>query len=170
MVEAVYCLRDKVYLRIVGDVFGKERKWLKQQIEDKELHDTITITGWLPYKEVNDAIIDCHVGLILFRDCIENRLAGPPNKLFNYMNAGLAVLSVDFPEIKQIVMEEECGMLIYDQSTKSIITTIETLLANPENLGKMSENGRRAIRERYSWKVMERKLLFGYERLSRMMH
>ncbi len=165
MVGAVYSLRDKVCLRIVGDVFGEEREWIKQEIETKKLRDTITITGWLPYEKVSEAINDCHAGLILFRDCINNRLAGPPNKLFNYMNAGLPVLSVDFPEMRQIIVEEECGILIYDQSVKSIITAIETLLANPENLNRMSKNGQRAVRERYSWEVMERKLLLSYWRL-----
>ena len=79
------------------------------------------ITGWLPYEKVSDAMRDCHAGLILFRECIENRMAGPPNKLFNYMNAGLPVLSVDFPEMRQIIMEEECGVLLNDQSVKSIL-------------------------------------------------
>lgn len=170
MVEAVYCLRDKACLRIVGDVFGEERAWLKREIKDKELHDTIIITGWLPYEKVSEAINDCHAGLILFRDCIENRLAGPPNKLFNYMNAGLPVLSVDFPELRQIILEEECGILVCDQSVKSIINAIESLLSDPENLGRMSKNGQRAIRERYSWEVMEKQLLLGYEKLSRMVH
>ena len=165
MVEAVYYFRDRVCLRIVGDVFGEERAWLKQEIEDKKLHDTIKITGWLPYEKVSEAINDCHAGLILFRDCINNRLAGPPNKFFNYMNAGLPVLGVDFPEMRQIILEEDCGILIYDQSVKLIITAIETLLANPENLSKMSKNGQRAVRERYSWEVMERKLLLSYGRL-----
>ena len=55
------------------------------------------------------------------------------------MNAGLPVLSVDFPEMRQIILEEECGILIYDQSVKSIIDAIEMLLANPENLSKMRE-------------------------------
>lgn len=168
MVEAVYCLRAKVCLHIVGDVFGEERAWLKREIEEKELHNTITITGWLPYEKVSEAMNACHAGLILFRDCMNNRLAGPPNKLFNYMNAGLPVLSVDFPELRQIILEEECGILIYDQSVKSIIDAIETLLTNPENLNRMSKNGQRAVRERYSWDVMEKKLLYGYERLSRM--
>jgi glycosyltransferase involved in cell wall biosynthesis len=152
----------------VGDVFGEERAWLKREIEEKELHNTITITGWLPYEKVSEAMNACHAGLILFRDCMNNRLAGPPNKLFNYMNAGLPVLSVDFPELRQIILEEECGILIYDQSVKSIIDAIETLLTNPENLNRMSKNGQRAVRERYSWDVMEKKLLYGYERLSRM--
>jgi glycosyltransferase involved in cell wall biosynthesis len=168
MIEAVYSLRDRVCLRIVGDVFGEERAWLKREIDEKNLHDTITITGWLPYEKVSEAINDCHVGLILFRICIENRLAGPPNKLFNYMNAGLPVLSVDFPEMRQIIVEEECGILICDQSVKSIIDAIEFLLANPENLRKLGENGQKAVRERYSWEVMEIKLLLSYERLSRM--
>jgi glycosyltransferase involved in cell wall biosynthesis len=168
MVKAVHRLRDRVCLRIVGDVFGKERAWLKKEIENKELHDAIRITGWLPYEKVSDAINDCHVGLILFRDTMNNRLAGPPNKLFNYMSAGLAVLSVDFPEMRQIITEEECGILIYDQGVESIIEAIETLLNNPEKLSTMSKNGQRAARERYSWDVMEKKLLLGYERLSRM--
>jgi len=167
MVEAVYCLRDKVCLRIVGDVYGDERIWLDHEINDKQLHDTIIITGWLPYEKVNDAINDCHVGLILFRDTINNRLAGPPNKLFNYMNAGLPVLSVDFPEMKQLIMEEKCGILINDQSVKSIINAVEILLANPENLSRMSRNGLRSIRNRYSWEVMEKKLLLAYEELTK---
>ena len=168
MVEAVYYFRDRVCLRIVGDVFGEEREWLKREIENQGLRNTIKITGWLPYEKVGEAINDCHVGLILFRDCIENRLAGPPNKLFNYMTAGLPVLSVDFPEMRQIIVEEECGILIYDQSVKSIINAIESLLANPKNLRKMSENGQRAVRERYSWEIIARKLLSSYERLSKM--
>lgn len=165
MVEAVYRLRDRVCLRIVGDVFGEERAWLKREIDEKKLHDVITITGWLPYEKVSEAINDCHLGLILFRECIENRMAGPPNKLFNYMNAGLPVLSVDFPEMRQIITEEECGILIYDQSVKAIVDVIETLLGDFDKLRKMGEDGQRAVRERYSWEIMERKLLLSYERL-----
>jgi len=167
MLAAVHYLRDKVSLKIVGDVYGAEREWLMQEIESKKLHNNIIITGWLPYEKVSEAINGCHLGLILFRDCINNRLAGPPNKLFNYMNAGLPVVSVDFPEIRQIVLEEKCGFLIYDQSVKSIIDALESAFANRQDLSSMSFNGQRAIRERYSWEVMERKLLLGYDNLMR---
>lgn len=167
MVGAIYHLRDAIKLYIVGDVFGEERDWLKREIKSKGLHDTIVITGWLPYQKVGDAMRDCHAGLILFRDGVNNRLAGPPNKLFNYMNAGLPVLSIDFPELRQIIMEEECGVLLYDQSVKSIINGIETLLKNSEKLKKMSRNGQRAIRKRYSWELMERKLIVSYDRICR---
>jgi len=121
----------------------------------------------MPYEKVNDAINKCHAGLILFRDTINNRMAGPPNKLFNYMNAGLPVLSVDFPEMRAIIMEAECGVLIQDQGVEAIVSAIEGLLANPENLKRMCKNGQRAVRERYSWEIMEKKLLLNYERLQR---
>lgn len=165
MVTAVSALREKVRLRIVGDVFGKEKEWLQQEIRSKNLQDAIDITGWLPYKKVGEALNDCHVGLILFRDCIQNRLAGPPNKLFNYMNSGLPILSVNFPEMKQIIEDESCGVLINDQTVKSIIDGIQLLLADYEQLKIMGENGKKAIRERYSWEIMEKKLLSDYKSL-----
>ena len=82
MIEAVYLLRGKVHLRIVGDVYGKERAWLTQAINEWNIKDSITLTGWLPYEKVGEAINGCHLGLIFFKDCINNRLAGPPNKVF----------------------------------------------------------------------------------------
>lgn len=166
MIEAVNILREKVRLRIVGDVFGKEKEWLDQEILNKNLQDVIEITGWLSYEKVSASINDCHAGLIMFRNSINNRLAGPPNKLFNYMNSGLAVLSVDFPEMKQIIEDESCGVLIDGQTVKSIIDGIEMLLTDYEKIRIMGENGQKAVRERYSWGVMEKKMLSDYRKLA----
>jgi glycosyltransferase involved in cell wall biosynthesis len=165
MIEAVNILREKVRLRIVGDVFDREREWLQREIRSKNLQDVIEVTGWLSYEKVSESINDCHAGLIMFRDNINNRLAGPPNKLFNYMNSGLAVLSVDFPEMKQIIEDESCGVLIAGQTVKSIIDGIETLLSDYEKLRIMGENGQKAVRERYAWEVMEKKLLLDYKKI-----
>ncbi len=166
MIEAVNILREKVRLRIVGDVFGKEKEWLNQEILNKNLQDVIEVTGWLSYEKVSESINDCHAGLIMFRNSINNRLAGPPNKLFNYMNSGLAVLSVDFPEMKQIIEDESCGVLIAGQTVKSIIDGIEMLLTDYEKIRIMGENGQKAVRERYSWEVMEKKMLSDYRKLA----
>ena len=167
MIAAVDKVRDHVRLRIVGDVFGAEREWLDREIADRRLEGIITRTGWLPYAEVGDAVRCSHVGLILFRDCLVNTLAGPPNKLFHYMNAGLPVLSIDFPEMRRIIRQEQCGVLISDQTVDGIVRGIESLLASSDALAAMGEAGQRAIRERYSWECMERILLAAYEELGR---
>jgi glycosyltransferase involved in cell wall biosynthesis len=94
-------------------------------------------------------------------------LAGPPNKLFNYMNAGLPVLSVGFSEMRRILREERCGVVVADQSVEAIVRGIEELLASPDALAAMAEAGQRAIRERYSWECVEPVLLAAYDDLGR---
>lgn len=167
MVAAVDRLRDRVRLLIIGDVFGAEREWLDRELAARELGGTIRRTGWLPYEAVGEAIRHSHAGLILFRDCLINTLAGPPNKLFNYMNAGLPVLSIGFPEMRRIIAEEQCGVLIGDQSVEAIVRGIEGLLHSPDRLRAMGEAGQRAIRDRYSWECMERRLRSSYDELGR---
>jgi glycosyltransferase involved in cell wall biosynthesis len=166
MVEAIDRLKDRVSLKIVGDVFGEERNWLDQELERRKLKESIICTGWLPYNQVNNALKGAHAGLILFRECMENRMAGPPNKLFNYMNAGLPVLSVAFPEMHRIISEEKCGILIHNQTVESIVGAIEKILENPEESACMGAAGQKAIRERYSWEQMEKNLLSAYQTLS----
>ena len=166
MIEAVDRMGDRVSLGIVGDVFGKEREWMNRQIRERKLEDIVTCTGWLPYEQVGEAVAQCHVGLILFRECMENRMAGPPNKLFNYMNAGLPVISVAFPEMRRIINEEKCGVMIFDQTVESIVSSLQKIIENPAEMEKMGEAGQQAIRERYSWEQMEKRLLSVYDELS----
>lgn len=158
--------KNKIKLRIIGDVFGSEREWFEKEVKKHQLEKSIDVTGWLPYEQVGDALRGCHVGLILFDDIMNNRLAGPPNKLFNYMNAGLPVVSVDFPEMHHIINEENCGILIKGQVKNSLKSTINTLLnLEPKHLLLMGINGQRAIRDRYSWEIMEKRLLNVYNNI-----
>lgn len=165
MVEAVDQFRDKIFLKIVGDVFGEEKEWLESEILRRGLEGNISRTGWLSYRKVNDEVAACHAGLIVFREEMGNRMSGPPNKLFNYMNAGLPVVSVNFPEIKTIVSEEKCGVLFGGQSVKSICLALTELLSDKARLKTMGENGQRAVRDRYSWEQMEARLMEAYKEM-----
>lgn len=166
MIAAIALLRDHVRLHIVGDIFGAERAWFDREIASKGLEHIITWTGWLPYPDVGKAIEGCHVGLILFREYLNNVMAGPPNKLFNYMNAGLPVVAVGFPEIRRIILEEGCGVLVENQRVEAIVSAIERLLRSPKALPAMGEAGQRAIRDRYSWERMEQTMAVVMDQLA----
>lgn len=170
MVEVVDRFRGKVRLLIIGDVFGEEREWFERELEKRNLANHIFRTGWLPYDDVREVVRKAHVGLILFREDLVNFLSGPPNKLFHYMAAGIPVLSVDMPAIRSILLEEKCGVIIRDQSVKSIIEAISNILNFPDNIRKIGDAGRSAIEQKYSWKHMERKLIRAYHDMGKNMN
>ena len=81
------------------------------------------------------------------------------------MGAGLPILSVDFPEMRSIINEERCGLLIKDQSVQAIQQEIEILLDKPELIVSLGAASKKAFSEKYSWEFMEAKLLSGYSYL-----
>jgi glycosyltransferase involved in cell wall biosynthesis len=169
MIQLLVSLRSRyprIKLLIIGDVQGPVRDWLTSQITDFRLEDQIEITGWLPYEQVGKAIQRAQIGLIFFRPLPNNMLAGPPNKLFNYMRYALPVVASDFPEIRRIIMENNCGILVPPKGDQGFIAAIDRLLQNPEEATQMGERGQRAVLNTYNWEKMEQRLLRVYEKLA----
>lgn len=156
-----------IKLLFVGDVFGPDRRWLDEQINRYQLHDHLTITGWLPIEQALQETGRAHIGLIFFRPVPNNMLAGPPNKLFNYMRFGLPVVAVDFPEIKRIIEKCRCGVLVNSIEDKDFVSAVNSLLEDPQKAARMGENGRRAVLAEYNWAKMEPRLLKLYQTLER---
>jgi len=171
MIESLKRIRDKINnnikLLIVGDIFAqKEKKWLNEKIIEYKLKKNIEFTGWLPYHEIGDKIQKCNVGLILFKPTLNNKLAGPPNKLFNYMQYGLPIIAPSFCfETKNIIDETNCGILIQSITTENVYNAVKNLLNDHKKNKKMGENGRKAVLEKYNWENEGKKLLKIYKSL-----
>lgn len=165
MVRALLEVRREfpaVRLLIVGDVFREERKWLDEQIRTHHLEETICATGWLPYPEVGQHVARCRIGLIGMEPTPNNMLAGPPNKLFNYMRYGMPVLAPDFPEIGRIVNESQCGITYRPGDDQALCQCMLELMRNPEKTAELGMNATRAARQVYNWEETEKDLLHAY--------
>jgi glycosyltransferase involved in cell wall biosynthesis len=167
MIEVMRILKkrydDKIELLIVGDVFGEERKYLKEKIEGYGLRDAVWCTGWLPYEKVGEAISQADIGIIFMEPTENNMLAGPPNKLFNYMRYGLPVISVDLPETSRIIKETQCGLVVKDRSVNSLARALSALIEDEDKRHQLGENAKKAVYNQYSWEQMEKRLLRVYE-------
>ncbi|MGZ3733303.1 MAG: glycosyltransferase, partial [Parachlamydiaceae bacterium] len=86
-----------------------------------------------------------------------------PNKLFEALAAGKAVLTGDFGEIGRIVKETECGFVVNDYSIMEIKNTFATLKA--ETLDQFKENAYRHALSKYNWENASLILLSHYESL-----
>jgi glycosyltransferase involved in cell wall biosynthesis len=156
---------DRVELLIIGDVYSKEKEYLEVKLNEYKFHDTIKCTGWLPYEKVGEAISQADVGIIFMEPTINNMLAGPPNKIFNYMRYGLPVVSVDLPETSRIISETQCGLVVRDRSTSSLAEALSTLIDDERKRRQMAENARNAVYNQYNWEQMEKSLLRVYDKL-----
>jgi len=86
-----------------------------------------------------------------------------PNKLFEALAAGKAVLTGDFGEIGRIVKETKCGIIVSNYSITEIKRTLTSLKV--ETLDPFKENAYRHAISKYNWKNASLILLSQYNSL-----
>lgn len=103
-------------------------------------------------------------GLVLFHP-EPNHTDAQPNKIFEYMAAGLPVIASNFPLWRQIIERNDCGICVDPLNPDEIAEAITRLVDHPEIVRRMGENGRRAVHEHFTWEREGEKLLSLYLRL-----
>jgi glycosyltransferase involved in cell wall biosynthesis len=88
-----------------------------------------------------------------------------PNKLFEALAAGKAVVTGDFGEIGRIVVEEQCGLALPKLTVESLKEAF-TLMRQGDFLRRCQENALRAGRERYNWPRAAEELMHAYIELT----
>ena len=120
--------------------------------------------GKVSRAEVREIMAASRAGLIFYHP-EPNHVDAQPNKMFEYMSAGLPVLASDFPLWREIIKGNDCGLCVDPLDPPTIAEAIDFLTTNPERAKQMGENGRRAVHEHYNWSVEEHKLLNLYKNL-----
>jgi len=126
--------------------------------------DKVEYLGWIEPEEVWLKINQATFGIVCFLPK-ENHIKAMPNKLFEYMAAGLPVIASNFPLWKEIVEGNKCGLTVNPIEPIEIAKAVEYLIEHPQEARKMGENGRKAVLEKYNWENESKKLLKVYEKL-----
>ena len=71
----------------------------------------------------------------------------------------------DDTSMANIVREEKCGLIVPYGDVKTIKEAIIKLQNNPSLREELGENGRKAYDRKYSWTIMEKRLVLTYETL-----
>jgi hypothetical protein len=121
--------------------------------------------GTLDKPELWTMMRRCRAGLVLFHPC-PNHTEAQPNKLFEYMAAGLPVVASNFPLWRELVEGHRCGRCVDPQDPQAIADVIRWLLDHPEEAEAMGWRGRDAVREHFNWGNEADKLLVLYESLA----
>ena len=97
-------------------------------------------------------------GLTLDKDSNANYKYSLPNKLFDYIQAGLPVLATDLIEVKKIIDGYSIGLITPSLLPSDLASTMEAMMANQKLLDKWKENLQIAAAE-LCWEQEEQKLL-----------
>lgn len=141
----------KVNFLIVGD--GKYRIYLENLVKGLEIDEYVKFIGWVNSGEVPIWLRKANIGVIPHQ---VNRFTNTtiPNKLFDYMAAGIPILATDMKPVKKVVEQEKCGVIIPLNSNYYEISDIILKLKNhPKQRNKMGERGRKAILKKYNWGI-----------------
>lgn len=164
MMRAMRLLPD-CRLALVG--YGHKEDEYKQILAQEGLEDGVQFFDAVPFERLMRYTAAADVGMIpLIASCLSYRYAAP-NKLFEYMMAGLPVVVSDLPDMALVVNSEQVGTLIGDPtSPESIATATRALLDGNESLTDIGRRARQSALSRYNWTVERSRLLEVYERLA----
>ena len=87
------------------------------------------------------------LGFSLDKNSNPNYLYSLPNKIFDYMTAGVPVIATDLVEIGKIIRGYDVGKIIDDISPQKLADEIKKMLADEDKLKKQKENCQIAMQD-----------------------
>jgi glycosyltransferase involved in cell wall biosynthesis len=120
--------------------------------------------GFLDRQQLTSLMGRVQAGLVLFHPN-QSHLQAQPNKLFEYMAAGIPVIASDFPLWRKLITRHQCGLLVDPLDPQAIAEAIEYVFTHPVEAQRMGERGKEAVEKFYNWEQEFEKLQKIYKEL-----
>lgn len=117
---------------------------LKKRAKELGVSDKLTTEGMLPWLENFKRVSKAHVGCVFYDDNLNNRVT-LPNRLYEYMYCGLAVLGENFPEVKKVIEDADSGRVVNSSDPRDIAEKAIELLKNSAEISRCMQNAEKAI-------------------------
>ncbi|HUN81578.1 MAG TPA: glycosyltransferase family 4 protein [Phycisphaerae bacterium] len=164
MIEAIALLPESLgaSLLLIGEFQPPE---LEAELRGLPGWSRVEFLPWQPREKLIPLLRAAAAGLALFHPG-PNHVAALPNKMFEYMAAGLPVIASEFPLWQDLLMREGAGITADPMNPASIAQAMQSILARSDLSAAMGHRGQQAVWERYNWEAESAKLLDLYRRLA----
>jgi len=113
-----------------GDVIPQ----LKKQTFELNLTSKVRFIDRLPWNELMKITAMCDLGLTLDKGNNINYLYSLPNKIFDYIHAGIPVFASDLPEIARIIRMYNVGYIHHNHNPLDMANAVKDLIQNKNQL------------------------------------
>lgn len=162
LIEAMEMLPETIKLLLIGPA---NKELLKKLSEMRGWQERTVYLGFQSRDQIIGRVACSFAGVVNFHP-VPNHTEAQPNKMFEYMSAGLPVIASNFPLWKEIVEGNHCGICINPLNPKDIANAITWLYNNPNEAETMSLNGISAVEKKFNWNNERKKLLNFYETIA----
>jgi len=137
---------------------------LEAQVKELPGWEHVEFAGWSDRAQVAAILGRARAGLMTLYPTA-NHLESEPNKLFEYMAAGLPVIASDFPAWREVVDRVGCGLLVDPFDPGAIAEAMRRILAHPDEAEAMGRRGKEAFETTYNWDSEGERLVSLYWKL-----
>jgi glycosyltransferase involved in cell wall biosynthesis len=149
---------------VMGD--GPSKASLQQLIAQEGVGDRIKLLPLVPYAELLSWTASADIGLnVLPPDYSPSIYYCLPNKLFEYLMAGLPVLTSRLPAVVEVLRQYDVGQVVDSLDPVTVAEAINALLADTEARTRMRTNALAAARDSLNWEIESQRLVQLYARL-----
>lgn len=140
--QAVLYLRcpENGYFRSVKDRY-------RDVIEQKQ----VVLLDAVKERDLVREAVFADVGVIPYLAVHLNHVLCCPNKLSQYMQAGLAILSNELRFVAETIARYRCGMTYRADEPGSLVAAVRSLVNDPQRLETMQRNAYVAAQQEYNW-------------------
>jgi len=113
---------------------------LNKYINSKKLKDKIHILEPVPYTNLYEITTSADIGIALFEPISISYKLALPNKLFEYILAGIPILATNLSSIKEIIENYNIGLLVNDVYNKNELKEKINLIINTKIYNDQKQN------------------------------
>lgn len=142
---------NKVPMVLIGGRNADEINPVQEEIALLGLTDSVTITGWISFPEVESWLEKVSVGVLPLTSGFYNQYLTAPNKLFDYLSHGIPIVASDLPSVRDFFPDTIPGRLVPPDDEGSLATALEDLLNDSEDYHR-AESVSKQLAMHYHWK------------------
>lgn len=160
--DAMLLLPPFVKLWLVGE--GDLSTILRAQSAKKNMKDRVQFLGFRPPEELRAITLKADLGLNLLEQKGLSYYYSLANKCFDYIQAGLPAIHMDFPEYRALHQQYPAFLLLPELKASALAQFIQYLLDNQQEYQALQTECLQAAKE-LNWEKEEKKLLAFYNQI-----
>jgi len=146
---------------------GPDNVWRRQAIQCAArfglLNRAVFFLDPVTEQQLICAAAEADVGVIPYEPHVINNRLCCPNKLSQYLHAGLLVIANDLPYVKSVLSEADAGLFYSSAEPGTLAKAVHRAVAEPDLLKRSRRNALRFARERFNWQTQSETLYALYQ-------